>query len=194
METSRDSTSTPGLRSTSRSAVSRTLRAWKPSAATAATASVVRWRRSWWSTSATEVFSLRRSATRPFTTERLSFSEVASGRRRSRRSSATNKGLPRDLHHLVGLDDVTLLDVLEVLQPDAALIAGRHRAHVLLEAAQGVDAAVVDDHAVAHQPGPAATVHLPGGDVRAHHHADARHAEQLPHLGRAELALLELGA
>src|SRR6266496_4199974 len=258
METSLDSSSTPGLRSTSRSAVTSTLRAWKPSPDTAATARVARCRRSRWSTSATEQFSLRRSATSPLTTERLSFSEVASGRRRSRRSRAINmgpvcsrsfrwgdpgavprsirggerapprtppksacatgtvcscrhraaRGRPRlseppaaagrrtstrDLYHLVGLDLVTFLDVLEVLQTDAALEAGRDGAHVLLEAAQGVDPPVVHDHAVAHQSGPGPAVDIAGGDVGARHHADPRHPEGLPHLGGAELPLLELG-
>src|SRR4029450_13058242 len=57
--------------------------------------------------------------------------------------------LPRDLHHLVVLDHVAFLDVVEVLQPDAALVAGRHGPDVVLEAAQRLDATVVYDHAVA---------------------------------------------
>src|SRR4029453_17697865 len=101
--------------------------------------------------------------------------------------------LPRDLHHLVVLDHVAFLDVVEVLQPDAALVAGRHGPDVVLEAAQRLDATVVDDHAVADQPGLGAADHLPAGDVRAGDHPDPRHPEQGPHLGAAQRALLVLG-
>src|SRR6266545_8319866 len=87
------------------------------------------------STSATAQFSLRSVAATPLTTERLSFRELASGRRRSRRSSATNIASSRDLDHFERLDLVAFLDVLEALQADAALVAGRDRASVLLEAA-----------------------------------------------------------
>src|SRR5215217_6665680 len=99
MVTSLPSSSTPGVRSASRSAATRTRRAWKPSPATVATARVARWRRSWWSTSATAQLSLRRVAARPLTTDRLSLSDEASGSRRSRRSRATNMAgaSPRDL-------------------------------------------------------------------------------------------------
>src|SRR5215218_7080997 len=191
--TSLESSSTPGVRPTSRSAVATTLRARKPSPATVATARVVRCRRSWWSTSATAQFSLRSEAATPLTTERLSFREAASGRRRSRRSSATNIASSRNLDHLERFDLVAFLDVLVVLQADAALVAGGHGAGVLLEAAQRADPTLVDDHAVADQPGPGAPGDLAGGDVGAGDHADPRHPEQLPDLRRAELALLELG-
>src|SRR6266545_2500891 len=193
MVTSLESSSTPGVRSTSRSAVTSTRRAWNPSPATVATASVARWRRSWWSTSATAQFSLRSAAATPLTTERLSFRELASGRRRSRRSSATNIASSRDLDHLECFDLVAFLDILEVLQADAALVAGRDRAGVLLEAAQRADPPLVDDHAVADQPCPRASGDLAGGDVRAGDHPDPRHPEELPDLGGAELALLVLG-
>src|SRR6266508_2372155 len=193
MVTSLESSSTPGVRSTSRSAVTSTRRAWNPSPATVATASVARWRRSWWSTSATAQFSLRSVAATPLTTERLYFRELASGRRRSRRSSATNIASSRDLDHLECFDLVAFLDILEVLQADAALVAGRDRAGVLLDAAQRADPPLVDDHAVADQPGPRAPGDLAGGDVRAGDHPDPRHAAELPDRGGAELALLVLG-
>src|SRR6266545_4696626 len=193
MVTSLESSSTRAVRSTSRASVTSTRRAWNPSPATVATASVARWRRSWWSTSATAQFSLRSAAATPLTTERLSFRELASGRRRSRRSSATNIASSRDLDHLECFDLVAFLDILEVLQADAALVAGRDRAGVLLEAAQRADPPLVDDHAVADQPCPRASGDLAGGDVRAGDHPDPRHAEELPDLGGAELALLVLG-
>src|SRR6266545_1899001 len=193
MVTSLESSSTRAVRSTSRASVTSTRRAWNPSPATVATASVARWRRSWWSTSATAQFSLRSAAATPLTTERLSFRELASGRRRSRRSSATNIASSRDLDHLECFDLVAFLDILEVLQADAALVAGRDRAGVLLEAAQRADPPLVDDHAVADQPCPRASGDLAGGDVRAGDHPDPRHPEELPDLGGAELALLVLG-
>src|SRR5215211_7307917 len=98
-----------------------------------------------------------------------------------------------DLDHLVGFDLVAFLDVLEVVQADAALVAGRDRADVLLEAAQGADPAVVDDHAVADQAGPGPAGDLARGDVRPGDHADPRHPERLADLGGAGLALLVLG-
>src|SRR5215217_7498714 len=101
--------------------------------------------------------------------------------------------LPWDLDHLVGFDLVAFLDVLEVVQADAALVAGPDRAGVLLEAAQGPDPPVVDDHAVADQAGFGPAGDLARGDVRPGDHADPRHPEGLADLGGAELALLVLG-
>src|SRR5215218_2445447 len=98
-----------------------------------------------------------------------------------------------DLDHLVGFDLVAFVDVLEVVQADAALVPGRDRAHVLLEAAQRADAAVVDDHPVADQAGPGPAGDLARGDVRPGDHADPRHPEGLADLGGAGLALLVLG-
>src|SRR5215216_394345 len=101
--------------------------------------------------------------------------------------------LPWDLDQLVGFDRVALLDVLEVVQPDAALIAGRDRAGILLEAPQRPDPPVVDDHAVADQPGLGPAGDLARGDIGPGDHADPRHPEGLADLGGAELALLVLG-
>ena len=55
--------------------------------------------------------------------------------------------LALDLARLVGLEHVAVLDVLEVVQHDAALEAGRDLAHVLVEAAQARDRRLVDDRA-----------------------------------------------
>src|SRR5437667_4805552 len=96
---------------------------------------VVRCHRSWWSTSATDTLNFWRiPAVRAFTTWRFSLSEVHPGMRRSNRSSATSMfgGSLRgdrserseragDLADVERLDHVAFLDVLEVLQPDAAL-------------------------------------------------------------------------
>src|SRR5215213_9779944 len=98
-----------------------------------------------------------------------------------------------DLDHLVGFDLVAFVDVLEVVQADAALVPGRDRAHVLLEAAQGADPPVVDDHAVADQAAPGTAGDLARGDVRPGDDADPRHPEGLADLGGAGLALLVLG-
>src|SRR5829696_6952724 len=193
MVTSLASSSMPGVRSASRSAATSTRRAWKPSPATVATARVARWRSSWWSTSATAQLSLRSAAPRRLTTERLSFSDEASGSRRSSRSRATNIPSSWDLDQFVGLDLVGFLDVLEVVEADAALVPGRDRAGVVLEPAQRADAPVVDDHAVADQAGLGPPGDLARGDVRPGDHADPRHPEGLPDLGGAGLALLVLG-
>ena len=56
-----------------------------------------------------------------------------------------------DLALLVGLDDVALLEVLEVGQADAALEAGLHLAHVVLEALERRDRALPDDRALAEE-------------------------------------------
>src|SRR4051812_5874266 len=87
-----------------------------------------------------------------------------------------------DLARLVDLQNVALLEVLEVAKDDAALEAGRDLAHVLVEAPQRGDLAVVDDRAVAHEPGAGAARDLAVGDVRAGDDADARRTEDLADL------------
>src|SRR5690606_11237159 len=56
--------------------------------------------------------------------------------------------LPGDLLELEGLDDVTDLDVVVVLEGHAAFVALAHLAHLVLEALQGLQRALVDDHVV----------------------------------------------
>src|SRR5512143_2665693 len=58
----------------------------------------------------------------------------------------------RHLLHLVGLDDVADLDVGEIVETDAALVAGLHLAGIVLEALQAAHLAVVHDDAVADEP------------------------------------------
>ena len=65
--------------------------------------------------------------------------------RHARRRAATLLELALDLAGLVDLEHVALADVLEVLEHDAALEALLDLAHVVLEAPQRADPAVVDD-------------------------------------------------
>src|SRR3954452_13171495 len=87
-----------------------------------------------------------------------------------------------DLARLVDLQHVALLDVLEVAQDDPAFEARRDLPHVLVEASQRCDLAVVDDRAVAHEPGPRAARDLAVGDVGAGDDTDPRRAEELTDL------------
>ena len=50
-------------------------------------------------------------------------------------------------------DDVADLDVVVVLEPDAALEASLHLAHVVLEAAERAQAAFVDEDVIPQEPG-----------------------------------------
>src|SRR5437016_4860943 len=84
---------------------------------------------------------------------------------------------------LVRLDDVARLEVLEVGEPDAALEAGLDLARVVLEPLQRGDRARPDDHALAEEahlrsPGDHTAAHVAAGDG-----TDARHPEDLAHLG-----------
>src|SRR5919197_2479504 len=98
-----------------------------------------------------------------FTTCRFSLSDPHAGMRRSKRSTATSmvppgpdeigSELPGDLSDLVRLDHVALLHVLEVLDPDPALVPLGDLPHVVLEPPERADPAVVHDHAVADDAG-----------------------------------------
>src|SRR5581483_2455587 len=96
---------------------------------------------------------------------------------------ARESGLPRtdgsapgtgDLLELIGLDDVALLEVLEVGEPNAALEAGRHRARVVLEPLERLDRAVPDDDALAQEPHARAARDDAVGDVATRDLPDAR--------------------
>src|SRR5690606_20892510 len=63
---------------------------------------------------------------------------------------------PCNLLHLVGLDDVALAQVVPALDADAALEPLAHLAHVLLEAPQRAERAVVDHDVVAQHAHPCA--------------------------------------
>src|SRR4029078_4467096 len=87
-----------------------------------------------------------------------------------------------DLAFLEGLDEVALLEVLVVLEPDAALEALPDLAHVVLEAAQRRDLALPDDRAFAQEPHLGAARDDAVRDVTARDPADPRHREHLAHL------------
>src|SRR5262249_6450873 len=55
----------------------------------------------------------------------------------------------RDFDDLVHLDLIALLDVVVALHRQAALEAGLHFAHVVLEALERVELPIVDDYVVA---------------------------------------------
>src|SRR4051794_33516327 len=101
----------------------------------------------------------RRCALTGASSLRLAFRLPASGKCSSIcRTETKPAGLRSDLLELaldlarrIDLQDVALLDVLEVLEHDAALLSGGDLADVVLEAPQRGDLAVVDDGAVAHQ-------------------------------------------
>src|SRR5215212_7889396 len=125
---------------------------------------------------------------------RFSFKLEAKG---SSSSSLTvqNKSLrlPRDLDYLVELQYVALLDVVEVLDTDAALEALAHRADIVLEALERADRAVVHDRTIAHNAHTVVARDLAPGDVAARDRADPRYPEGLAHLGRRRLVLGSLG-
>src|SRR5262245_46971254 len=58
----------------------------------------------------------------------------------------------RDALHREDFDDIADLDVIELLEPDAALEPALHFADIVLEAAQRSDLALVDHDVVAQQP------------------------------------------
>src|SRR5262245_13468968 len=133
-----------------------------------------------------------------FTTWRFSLSDPQAGIRRSNRSSATSirrrLQLPGDLAHLVRLDDVAFLDVVEVLDADSALEPLGHLANVVLESAQRRDPSVVDDDPVADHAGARVAEDRAPHDVAACDDAGPGNAEQRTHLGSSELGLLLLWA
>src|SRR3954464_13216514 len=94
---------------------------------------------------------------------------------------------------LEGLDDVLDLDVVERPQADTALVTLADLGHVVLEPAQRLDREVVgDEDAVTDDAGLRVPVDRAGPDDGTAGVPDARHAEDLAALRRAEPDLLEL--
>src|SRR6185369_9570233 len=91
-----------------------------------------------------------------------------------------------DLFHLVGLDVIAYLQVLVIVEADAALIPGQDLARIVLEAPQADHLPGVDDHVVAHQAGRGIAGNAAVDDEAAGNRADARNTERIAHLGSAE--------
>src|SRR5688500_10634537 len=85
----------------------------------------------------------------------------------------------RDLLGTVALDHVADLEVVEVLDADAALEALLDLLHVVLEAAERAEVAVVDLDRVADHADLGAALERAAADVRAGDGADARDLEGL---------------
>ena len=86
---------------------------------------------------------------------------------------------PLDGLDVVALDDVALADVLIVGERHAALLAGRHLLHLVLEALEGGERAFVDHDVVADEPDLGAALHLALGDAAARDLADLGDVEHL---------------
>src|SRR6184192_766497 len=99
----------------------------------------------------------------------------------------------RDFLDLVRLDQVADLDVVEALDPDAALEALPDLAHVVLEALEGADAAFVHLHAVADHAHPRGAGDDAGADEAPRDRSHLRDLERLPHLRLAQHDFLLLG-
>src|SRR5215218_7606043 len=84
-----------------------------------------------------------------------------------------------DLLDDVALDLVAVLDVVEVLKADAALVALAHLGHVVFQTTQRADAALPRDDAVADESGASVAADDAVDDAAARDDAGLRHAEGL---------------
>src|SRR5688500_791963 len=100
-------------------------------------------------------------------------------RRRARRRSqcASHLLLPVALEHIADFD------VVEILHTDTALEALADFLHVVLEAAEGSDRAIVDLDAIANHADATLAVDDPAPDRAAGNDTHARNLEQLAHFG-----------
>src|SRR5512141_2700589 len=114
----------------------------------------------------------------------------------TRLARGTSRGIPlraaRDLEPGETLDLVAGADVVVLHDADAALGAGAHFAHVVLEAPQRVELALVDDHVVAQHAHGVAALDEALRDEAAGYRAALARAEHLAHLGEADDLLLDL--
>src|SRR4051812_38071913 len=116
-------------------------------------------------------------------------SATRSARRVLRRSPCRRSQRSRDLLLPIALEDIADLDVVEILNTDTALEAFAHFLHVVLEATERRDSAVVDLDAVAHDANAASAVDDAVPHRASSDDAHARHLEQLAHFGFAEHCL-----
>ena len=96
------------------------------------------------------------------------------------------------LHH-EGLDRIALLDVVEVVNADAALIARGNLPGVILEALEGSDLALMNHDAVANNAHLRIAGYLALLHIRARDGADAGDLEGVAHGNTAQLHLLKYG-
>src|SRR5512139_3167837 len=175
---------------------------------TRATPIVPRCHRSWCATSATETgYEARIRAVRPERRRRLSFREPAPGKKSSAVRTATCTGTsprsPRpgrrsgegagDLLDDVRLDLVADLDVVEVLDPQPALVPLEDLLDVVLEPLEGGEFPLVDHHAVPQQADIRVPGDLPRQDGAAGNRPDLGDVEGVPDLGPPLGGLLEGG-
>src|SRR5690606_15661788 len=130
----------------------------------------------------------------PITTSRRPFRGWPRGRLRALAAAGGARQRAGDLLDPIRLDQVPDLDVVVARDVEPALEAFPDFADIVLEPLQAAQLALVDLHAVAHDPHAAPTVDDALGDVAPRHGPDPGHAEELPDLGHAEehLALLRL--
>src|SRR3712207_5180098 len=142
-----------------------------------------------------ETFFFRSLSRRERMVWRLSLRLEAYGRSSSSLAACSkgSLGLPRDFDDLEELQNVAFLDVVEVLDADAALEALADRAGVVAEALEGAYVALVDHRAVAHQADAVVAEDLAAGDHAAGHDPGVRDAERLAHLCGTRLPLPLLG-
>jgi hypothetical protein len=91
-----------------------------------------------------------------------------------------------NLFKLVGLDDISGFDIVEVLNPDPTLETLAAILHVILETPQGSDSAIKDHDIVSQEP-----CMGPSNDLSVDHQASSNHAylsniEGLKHLGPSQ--------
>src|SRR4051812_20176466 len=110
--------------------------------------------------------------------------------------SSLGRGLERPRHFFgaVVLDAVADLDVVEVLDADAALEAFADLAHVVLEATQRVDRPLEDLDPVADDANPCVAANEPAPHRAPGDEPDLRHLEGFEDLGFAEDDLALLGS
>src|SRR5690348_7691117 len=101
---------------------------------------------------------------------------------------------PRNLDAFEALDLVARLDVVVLLDADAALHAVAHFVHVLLETAQRFQLALEDHHVVAQHADRLVPAHHAFDDHAAGDRAELRRAEHVAHFGGAEDVLAHFGA
>src|SRR5688500_3488249 len=103
-----------------------------------------------------------------------------------RRSARRRSQRARDLLLPVALEHIPNLQIVEVLDPDAALEPFAHFLDVVLEAAQRGDVAVVDLDGVANHPHAALAIYYAAANRAAGNDAHLRNLEQLAHFSLAE--------